>query len=183
MGGRFKPWLMVGGRPILLRQIDALRGADVEHIVLVGRWSVGERPPAPVIADAIEESGSLGGLYTALLVAQGSGTIVLAGDMPLVETPLVGELIRRRDRGDAVMAVSGDGLQPLCAWYSRSLARHFKSRIERGELRIRDAVADVHVHSFGAADTTALDPDGTMLMNVNSIADYERACEAARHRT
>jgi hypothetical protein len=49
-------------------------------------------------------------------------------------------------------------------------------------LRIRDAIADVRVHSFSSADTAALDADGTMLMNVNTLADYERACQTARHR-
>jgi len=184
MNGRFKPWLAVGGRPILWRQIDALRRARIEHIALVGRWIVEERPPLPVFADAIENSGSLGGVYTGLLVAPGTGTIVLAGDMPFVETPLFEELIRRRDEAEAVVPTTDQGLQPLCAWYNRSLACGFKTRIDRGELRVLDALAGVHLHSFAAADTTALDADGSMLMmNVNTIADYERACEAARHRT
>jgi molybdopterin-guanine dinucleotide biosynthesis protein A len=182
MSGQFKPWLPVGGRPILLRQIDALRRASLEHIALVGRWMVEERPPAPVFADAIEDAGSLGGVYTALLVSPADGAIVLAGDMPFVDTPLIEELIRRRDDADAVVPTTDAGSHPLCAWYRRSLALGFKARIDRGELRIRDAIAGVRLHSFGSADTAALDADGTMLMNVNTIADYERACQAARHR-
>jgi molybdopterin-guanine dinucleotide biosynthesis protein A len=182
MGGRFKPALTVGGRSIVRRQIDALRAATVEHIVLVGRWIGEERPPAPTVLDAVEGAGSLGGLYTALLVAQATGTIVLAGDMPLVTAPLITELLRRRDQVDAVIPATRDGLQPLGAWYGRSLARQFKARIDRGDLRIRDAVADVRVHRLNINEFPALDPNGTLLMNVNTIADYERACEAARHR-
>jgi molybdopterin-guanine dinucleotide biosynthesis protein A len=182
MDGQFKPWLPVGGRPILLRQIDALRRAGVEPISLIGRWSVDEPPPAPVFADAIDDAGSLGGIYTALLVAPADGTMVLAGDMPFVEAPLIAELMQRRHDADAVVPTTDAGSHPLCGWYRRSLALGFKARIDRGELRIRDAVAGVRLQSFGPADTTALDADGTMLMNVNTIADYERACQAARHR-
>lgn len=182
MGGRFKPWLTVGDRPIVLRQIDALRRANVEHIALIGRWIVEERPPAPVVADAIEDAGSLGGIYTALLVAPTDGALVLAGDMPFIETPLIEAIFQRRHDGDAVIPTTADGSHPLCAWYRRSLALGFKQRIDRGELKIRDAVAGVRMQAMGAADTRALDPDGTMLMNVNTFADYERACRAARDR-
>jgi hypothetical protein len=31
-----------------------------------------------------------------------------------------------------------------------------------------------------ASRLSAIDPDGTMLMNVKPIADYDRACGAAR---
>jgi molybdopterin-guanine dinucleotide biosynthesis protein A len=182
MGGRFKPWLAVGGRAIVLRQIDALRGAHVEHIALVGRWMVEDRPPAPVFADAIDAAGSLGGIYTALLVAATDGAIVLAGDMPFVDATLLEELVRRRTDVDAVVPTTDAGSHPLCAWYRRSLAFGFKARIDRGELRIRDALAGVRMHSFDLGGTAALDADGTMLMNVNTFADYERACQAARHR-
>lgn len=182
MGGRFKPALTVDGQSIVLRQIEVLRAAAVEHIVLVGRWIVEERPAVPMVVDAVEGAGSLGGLYTALLVAPATGTLVLAGDMPLVTAPLITEVVRRRNLADAVIPATRDGLQPLCGWYSRSLARAFKARIDCGKLRIRDAVADVHAHEFDIDEVPALDPDGTMLMNVNTTADYERACEAARHR-
>jgi molybdenum cofactor guanylyltransferase len=143
---------------------------------------VEDRPPAPIFADAIDDSGSLGGLYTALLVSPGDGTIVLAGDMPWVEASLFEELLRRRHGADAVVPESDDGLHPLCAWYGRSLALDFKGRIDRGELRIRDALAGVRMQAFRPADSAAFDPDGTMLMNVNTTADYERACQAARQR-
>jgi molybdopterin-guanine dinucleotide biosynthesis protein A len=182
MGGRFKPALTVDGRSIVRRQLEVLRAAAVEHIVLVGRWIVEERPPAPIVFDAVEGAGSLGGLYTALLVAPETGTIVLAGDMPLLTAQLITELLRRRGQTDAVIAATRDGLHPLCGWYSRSVARVFKARIDRGELRIRDAVADIRTHRFDIDECPALDPDGTILMNVNTVADYERACAAARHR-
>ena len=175
MDGRFKPSLDVGGRSILMRQIDALRGAAVEHIALIGRWSGDGPPPAMVVADAVGHAGSLGGLYTALLVALGRGTIVLAGDMPFVDARLIGELVHRSERAEVVLPRVGRQWHPLCAWYKRSLASVVKARIDRGELRVRDAIAGIeHVDSFEAADT--------MLMNINTIADYERACATAHHR-
>ena len=182
LDGRVKPLLPVGGRPILTRQIDALRDAGVQHIVLVGRWTVEERPPAPVVADALDHGGALGGLYTALLVALGDAALVVAGDMPFVAAPLLHRLSTVDPDADAVVPRTEDGLHPLCGWYRRELALGLKARVDRGALGVRDALAGLRVRELGSAEMAALDPDGTMLMNVNTLADYERACQAARDR-
>jgi molybdopterin-guanine dinucleotide biosynthesis protein A len=164
----------------LTRQIEALGHAGVEHISLIGRWSIEERPPAPVFADAIEEAGSLGALYTALIVAPGNCTIVLAGDMPFIGAQLLDRLGQFGREDEALIPRTADGLQPLCGGYRRSVALRLKAQIDRGALGIRNALADVRVRELDAAQLSVIDPDGTMLMNVNTLADYDRACRAAR---
>jgi molybdenum cofactor guanylyltransferase len=164
----------------LTRQIEALVRVGVEHIALVGRWRIEERPPAPVFADAIAESGSLGGLYTALLVAPADCTIVLAADMPFVGPALLDRLGQLGREDEAVIPRTDHGLQPLCGAYRRSIAGRLKARIDRGALEIRNALAEVRVCELGAMQLSVIDPDGMMLMNVNTPADYDRACRAAR---
>jgi molybdopterin-guanine dinucleotide biosynthesis protein A len=148
--------------------------------VIIGKWFADERPPVPVFADAIDDTGSLGGLYTALLVAQGDGTVVIAGDMPFVDSPLLAQLTRPEEDEDAVIPVSAAGTHPLCAWYRRSVAPGVKARLDRGDLRVRDAVSALRVRMLDPRTTTTFDPDGTILMNINTIADYERACQVDR---
>jgi molybdopterin-guanine dinucleotide biosynthesis protein A len=180
LNGRFKPWLPVGDQPIVLRQLKALALAGVEHIALVGRWSVEERPPRPVVADAVENAGPLSALYTALLFAPGDRTVVLAGDMPLVTANLVNALFTMASDEDAVVPRTADGLHPLCACYRRSIAARIKARLDRGALGVRDALQDFRVREIGPDEMAALDPDGMMLMNVNTLADYERARATGR---
>lgn len=180
LGGQFKPWLPVGGQPILMRQIDTLAHAGVEHIVLVGRWSVEERPPKPVIADAVENAGPLAALYTALLVAPADRTLVLAGDMPLVTAKLVTALAAMAPDEEAVVPRTADGLHPLCACYRRSAAPRIKARLDRGALSVREALHDLRVRELAPDEVAALDPDSMMLMNVNTPADYERARASGR---
>jgi molybdopterin-guanine dinucleotide biosynthesis protein A len=181
LGGVTKPLLRVGDRTILQRQLDALGDAGIEDIVLVGRWAVEERRPAPIVADAVDDGGALGALYTALLVAPATRTIVLAGDMPFVAVPLLRALMALDGDADAIVTRSGDGLHPLCGCYRRSIAARVKTRLDRGDLTVRAALGDLHVREVGPAALSTIDPDGTMLMNVNTLADYERACQAARH--
>ena len=175
LDGRFKPWLPVGDQPIVLRQLKTLARAGVEHIVLVGRWSVEERPPKPVIADAVEHAGPLGAVYTALLVAPENRTLVLAGDMPLVTPALVDALFTLGPGEEAVVPRTSDGLHPLCACYRRSAALRIKARLDRGELSVRAALRDLRVREIAPEEMAVLDPDGMTLMNVNTLADYERA--------
>ena len=180
LDGRFKPWLPVGDRPILLRQLDTLALAGVEHIALIGRWSVEERPPKPVVADAVEHGGPLGALYTALLMAPGDHTVVLAGDMPLVTPGLVKALFTLGPDEEAVVPRTADGVHPLCACYHRRAAMRLKARLDRGALGVRDALQDLRVREISPEDMAALDPDGMTLMNVNTLADYDRARATGR---
>ena len=180
LDGRFKPWLPVDGQPILTRQLSALAIAGVEHIVLIGRWSVEERPPKPVVADAVEQAGPLGALYTALLVAPADCTLVLAGDMPLVTPALVNALFTIAPDEEAVVPRTTDGVHPLCASYRRCTAARMKARLDRSALSVREALHDMHVREITPEDMAVLDPDGMTLMNVNTLADYERARATGR---
>ena len=180
LNGRFKPWLPVGDQPILMRQLDTLALAGVERIALIGRWLVEGRPPKPVVADAVEHAGPLGALYTALLIAPGDRTLVLAGDMPLVTPTFVNALFTIGPDEEAVVPRTADGVHPLCGCYRRSVALRLKARIDRGALSVREALQDLRVREIAPEDMADLDPDGMTLMNVNTLADYERARASGR---
>jgi molybdopterin-guanine dinucleotide biosynthesis protein len=179
--GQFKPWLPVGEQPIIVHELDALAQAGVEQIALIGRWPIDAQPPRPVFADAMEGAGPLGALYTALLIAPGDRTLVLAGDMPLVAPQLVDALFAAGAQAEAVVPRTADGVHPLCACYRRSAAARVKARLDRGALSVRDALRDLHVTEIGPERLAQLDPDGTMMMNVNTPADYERARATGRY--
>ncbi len=168
LDGRFKPLLPIAGRTILEREVEALRRAGADDIALIGRWSADERPPASVFADALDGSGSLGGLYTALLIATTDRSVVLAGDMPFVNAAFVARLSQVRGDEDGVIAVGADGMHPLCACYRRSVARQLKACADRRELRIRDAVARLRLARASPSETAAPGADDMMLMNVNT---------------
>jgi molybdenum cofactor guanylyltransferase len=175
LGGIDKSALLVGTDSIFNRQLSLLRRLT-PHILIVGADPPGlQADGARWVADRVAGAGALGGLYTALVDAPTEQVLVIACDMPFVTAPFLARLAERGEGVDAVVPRDGHGRHPLCASYDRRIAGHLRARIDRGELRVGDALAGLDVHELGPDELAALDPDGRLLLNVNTPADYERA--------
>jgi molybdopterin-guanine dinucleotide biosynthesis protein A len=174
LGGAVKSSLLVGNRSILERQLDAVHDAGIDHITLVGRWRHPAIRRVAHVADAVPGAGALGGMYTALLAGTGRVVLVLAGDMPFLRPPWLRMLC---DLGDADAKVPRrDGRwHPLCAAYRRTAALAVKARLDRGRLRVTDALADLRVREVTSDEIAEFDPTGMLLMNVNTRDDYDEA--------
>ena len=108
--------------------------------------------------------------------------LVLAGDMPFVQPSLLSLLANVGEEMDAVVPRTDGQWHPLCAGYRRTAATIFKARLDRGTLRLSEAVQDLRVLEVRAESIASLDPDGILLMNLNTPDDYERAQRHAYKR-
>lgn len=150
------------------------------HILIVGgNASHGQAAGVSVVPDRIAGAGALGGLYTALVEAPTEQVLVIACDMPFVSAPFLARLAALGSEGglvaDATVPHDARGLHPLCASYARRVADHLRARIEAGGLRVIDALAGLHVRHMGPDELAPFDPDGRLLLNVNTPDDYTRA--------
>lgn len=175
LGGQDKRGLLVDGRPILTRQLEAL-GPCVDRIFIVGGTK-----PAPdewlgtanveIVADRIANSGPLGGLDAALAAAGNDGVLLLACDLPYVTTELLSHLIRVCEGVDAAVPRTERGYHPLCAVYAQSCATAVRHRLERGTFRMRDLIADLRVRTVESGELTRYGAPGRLLANINTYAD------------
>ncbi len=179
LGGVDKSMLPVGGRPILERQLDVL--AQLGSVLtgaprLIGHSAWASGRSLTIVPDAVD-AGALGGLYTALASAPTDHVLVLAADLPFVTAAFLAYLVERarRDDHDAVVPRDASGRHPLCALYHRRVAPVLEQRIARGALRIIDALEALDVDDLGPDTLAAFDPDGHLLLNVNTPDDYQRA--------
>jgi molybdopterin-guanine dinucleotide biosynthesis protein A len=177
LGGADKGALVVGGIPIIVRQLTALStiAADVRIVANdAGRYrDLG----VPVVADALAGRGALGGLYTALLEARYDRVLVLACDMPFVAAALLQRLVAESTGGeeiDAVVPRSARGLEPLCALYRTRVAATARALIDRGELRLTSLLGALQMRELGENALAPYD-DGALFENVNTPHDYARA--------
>jgi molybdopterin-guanine dinucleotide biosynthesis protein A len=94
----------------------------------------------PVHQDVIPEKGPLGGLYTALEFSSAPMLILLACDMPSINSESLKRLIALATSCKMVVSTDGKELSPLFACYPQSLKIAVKEVILRDELKMLDFV-------------------------------------------
>ena len=128
----------------------------------------------PVVNDALSDTGSAVGLYTAVLAAPTERVICLACDMPFVTPRFLRQLADRSEGYDVFVPRHGQFMQPLCAVYGKGTLDAYQAFIASGGRRIFDI--------YPALNTGYLDLDGgefgdpdELFMNVNTPEELEAA--------
>jgi molybdopterin-guanine dinucleotide biosynthesis protein A len=182
-GGQDKRELLVDGRSIFDRQMDALSmvaddiiliGDDDPARLIHGRSAHGIRPR--VIRDRVPHSGPLGGLDAALAASKDEALVLLACDMPFVTSELLNYLLALADSADAVVPRDGRGYHPLCAAYTRAcqatIARHLVDR----RLAMVSLLEEVRVRVVEGAELDAFGSPTRLLVNVNTPDEHAALC-------
>lgn len=169
-GGRDKSTLVVGGRTIRERQLDALRCATGNVLVV------------EAARDIVPGCGPLGGIFTALTEARADAVFVVACDMPFITAELVQYLLDLTARADIVVPRTEDGYHPLCAAYTRACRDPIARRLAERRLKLSDLFEDVRTHAVSAADLEPLGGADRLLTNVNSAAEYARLEALQSHK-
>ena len=180
LGGADKASLVIGGRRILDRQLAVLTPITGDIRIVANAAARYADLGVPVVADAVNGAGPLGGVYTALVDARHEAVLVLACDLPFVTAALVERLAAEYGRGgqvDAVVPRSRRGLEPLCALYRKGCADAARRCLDGGELRMTAFLASVRVRELDLErdGSLAAEDEGTLFENVNTPHDYARA--------
>lgn len=158
------------GSPKALARIDGETLAERCHsvlasacddVIVVGKTADGLALPFPVLDDGYAERASIVGVAASLRLARSDLVLVLPTDMPWMTPEALGALAAAAGGRDVAIPHTG----PLPGAYRRSALAIFAQRIARGELGLRDALADL--------DTRVVDLDERLLANVNTRADLE----------
>lgn len=174
-GGRDKSRLIVGGRPIIVRQVAVLQRV-ASRIFIVGNDP--ERyadMDLGVYPDVVPNAGALGGIHTALTNASADRVIVVACDMPFLHEPLLRRLADLATAADGAWVRTTRGPEPLLACYRKTAAEAVKKELDAGRMRAGDLdrvlrmaeVDEAQLAQYGAAEK--------LLLNVNSPDEFEKA--------
>jgi molybdopterin-guanine dinucleotide biosynthesis protein A len=183
--GSDKALARVGDRSMADRAVRALRAACDPVVLLGGDGTLASRMALPWREDDPSGSGPLGGVASGLRWAGElgrSGLLVLACDLPLVSSALVGALAdAARTDVDAVVPAVGSQTQPLCAWYAVGVLPTVEERLARGQRSMHGLLEHLRVQRLRWA------PEGRAgeveLLNVNRPEDLEDARRHAMERT
>ena len=169
MDGLDKSRLVVEGRAIIVRQLDALRRLTPEVFIVASEAGRFSDLDVPVVPDALPGTGALGGLYTALVSARADWVVVIACDMPYITASALARIAAAAatDAGDdGAWARTERGVEPLFACYRAAAAARIRTLIEGGERRLAAA--------GGVLRMREVDVDARLLTNVNTPEDYAR---------
>jgi|APSaa5957512622_1039677.scaffolds.fasta_scaffold28188_1 molybdopterin-guanine dinucleotide biosynthesis protein A len=178
--GRDKARLELGASTLLERVLAATVPLAIPCILIANDSGPLAHLERPVYPDLRPGSGPLGGLLTALTVAPSSSVLLLACDLPFITTPFLRFLLQALGTHQAVVPRSSDGLQPLCAVYTRSCLPTIESTLNRGDFRISSFLADIDALILTRDRWQAFDPQQLLFTNLNTPEDYQRAQELLR---
>lgn len=180
--GRDKLREVVGGCTLLERVLTALRPVCQEIILSVAR----EPTPTPlpwnvrVVPDLSPGRGVLGGIRSGLVASRTKHSLVVAADMPFLNTDLLRYLVSLAPGYDIVLPSPDGKTEPLHAVYSRDCLEHIVRLLDAGERRIATLFPLVRVRYVEAEELDRLDPRRLSFFNVNTEADLAEARRTAR---
>jgi molybdopterin-guanine dinucleotide biosynthesis protein A len=177
-GGLPKGLCEVGGQRVVDRVLGALHAAADECFLITNDPQIAAVAGVPVYGDTRPERASLVGLHSALFHCH-YAALVVAWDMPFVSATLLEQLRTVGERAGAPAIPTGPrGLEPLCAYYPRSVLPVIEAQLDRGERRLSTflaALGDVVVLSPN--EVAAFGPAERLFANINSPADLAVARE------
>jgi molybdopterin-guanine dinucleotide biosynthesis protein A len=174
LGGLDKSQLVIDGRTILDRQLHVLRGVADRVVIVASDLARFADSGVSVFGDLVPDAGALGGIYTALAIAK-EPVLVVACDMPYLTAPFLTRLMEAAQDADIAVPHAADGYHPLCACYTQACAGPILRRLDAGVLKVLDLFRDVHVRTIDPVEIAAFDPDGLLLLNINTPDDLARA--------
>jgi len=176
--GRPKGLERVGGQRILDYVVSNLRQATGELPLLVANAADAETwyPGLKVVRDVLPQRGSLGGIYTAVTVAQGP-VLLVAWDMPFVPVPLLQALIEGSNGYDAFLPESGGkrGVEPLCAVYGPACGPAIRERLEQEDYRAIGFHDAVRVGTLALEEVGRYGDPTLLFYNVNTAEELAEA--------
>jgi molybdenum cofactor guanylyltransferase len=173
--GRNKAMEKIGGMTLVERVINQLSSITREIIVVTNDGSqFAEFHFAQIVSDIYPAKGPLGGIYTGLSTSHTAANIVVACDMPFLNTALLSHMIKISPGFDAVIPRwPNNQIEPLHGIYSGSCIPVMKKRLENNQLAISEFLKEMRVRYFTQAEFSKFDPEFQSFFNINNQADIE----------
>lgn len=157
------------GRPLVDHVAARLAPACTRVLIASGDGLRLERPGE--IADAVADSGPLGGLLAALEAADAPLLAVVAVDLPHANAGVLSALASVIGEADAAIPLVDGRLQPLHAVYRTTGAERLRAYLDAGGRAVMGFLDRLSVAEAGPGVWSAADPTGRFAVNLNSPED------------
>lgn len=122
------------------RQLQTLQALDPAELLISGPRRPGFPAAIRCIADRLPSRGPLGGLATCLAEITTPWMLVLAIDLPFMETGFLAGILQARKPGQGVVPRGPARYEPLAAVYPQAAAPTANAELNAGRLRLQGFV-------------------------------------------
>jgi molybdopterin-guanine dinucleotide biosynthesis protein A len=183
--GEDKALISFLGKPLIQRVVERVSVLRREVLVITNQMEDYRFLNLPLHTDLWPEAGALGGLATALTVANQPLVANIACDMPFVNSDLIAagyKFLLENTETDAVIPMSKHGFEPLHAIYRReSCLKAVSKALASGKRRMISWFDDAHIHPFSPEEVGRLDPEFLTFWNLNTPEEFKQAEALARN--
>lgn len=167
--GQDKALLPLNGMTLLETVVVTLLLVTDNILVVADHADKYSLPCARVIGDTFPECGPVGGIITGLMAMGAGSHIVVACDMPALNTNVL-QLLQKAatPEWDAVVPEINGRAEPLHAVYRHNSAPKLLRFLETGGFSVRDALETMKVKRIGEGVLKRIDPYLLSLTNVNT---------------
>lgn len=182
MAGRNKAFIKVGRRAILDRIMSVLEPIFKEILLVTRQPQAYKDYRLTVVEDIYANRASLTGIHAGLVHTRSAYAFVVPCDAPFIKPAVVQKLIGYIDPGfDAIVPVSGEHYQPLCAIYSKRCIPPIEDQLQNVDYKIINIFEKIHLKTIPVESFRSIDPDLVSFFNVNTPETLALSQEMARH--
>ncbi len=175
MGGFDKAFMRVGGQPAIERTISTLRALFDDVIVVTNSpYKYRDLRHITVTTDVFVGLGPLAGFHAGVTQARQPYCFVVACDMPFIRPEPILYLESLVCGYDAVVPLWEGDVEPLHAFYARSLAPIAEELLRSGKSGLRDLLAFARVRYVGEEELRSIPGVEETFRNVNTPEDALR---------
>ena len=172
------------GEPLVRRVVRRLKPLGQDIVIIARDPSEYAFLELPVYTDVQPGTGALGGLLTAMSVAETQFVAVIACDMPFVNPELLiyqWSLIQERGI-DVVIPIYNDELQPFQAIYRvKTCSTAIQESLAKGDQRILSWLDQVVTYRISPAEMRTFDAFCMAFLNLDTPDDFRFAEKVARN--
>ncbi len=133
-----------------------------------------------IVTDIMSERSSLTGIHTGLFFATNLYTFITACDTPFLKKEVVETIIDGIKPGYSVtIPETPNGLEPLCAVYSKNCIKPIEQQIIKQEFKIKQFFKKRRLNKIPENVLRDKDPDLLSFFNMNTPSDFVRAEQIA----
>jgi len=177
-----KAYLIVKGKPLILRLIELLDSIFSEVVISSNQPELYEFTKRKVIRDLIPDRGPLSGIHSALQNSNTEKNFILSCDMPLLSEEVVNYLCDFDSKKRILLPRAEGRIQQLCGLYSKSILQEVENLLNESskpEPKVKGSIYEL----IDSVDTEIVDLDSqlfyhpNLFFNVNTPEDYKHIKE------